>query len=189
MVIDKNMVPDILMPLSISKVFGIGKKSVEKLNNMGIFIIEDLFQLSEEYLKDIMGKMGQEIFFRIRGIDNRKVEPVRERKSVGKERTLKINTMNKDDLLVYISEFSKEVSYILKSKGCSGKTVTLKYKTGEFESHTRSRTLNEYIDSEEEIYNVVKEILMNEEITEEIRLIGVSVSSLRNGEIQQLSLF
>lgn len=189
MVIDKNMVPDILMPLSISKVFGIGKKSVEKLNNMGIFTIEDLFQLSEEYLKEIMGKMGQEIFFRIRGIDNRKVEPVRERKSVGKERTLKINTINKDDLLVYIKEFSKEVSYILKSKGCSGKTVTLKYKTGEFESHTRSRTLNEYIDSEEEIYNVVKEILMNEEITEEIRLIGLSVSSLKDGEIQQLSLF
>ena len=143
MVIDKNMVPDILMPLSISKVFGIGKKSVEKLNNMGIFTIEDLFQLSEEYLKEIMGKMGQEIFFRIRGIDNRKVEPVRERKSVGKERTLKINTINKEDLLVYIKEFSKEVSYILKSKGCSGKTVTLKYKTGEFESHTRSRTINE----------------------------------------------
>lgn len=189
MVIDKNMVPDILMPLSISKVFGIGKKSVEKLNNMGIFTIEDLFQLSEEYLKEIMGKMGQEIFFRIRGIDNRKVEPVRERKSVGKERTLKINTINKDDLLVYIKEFSKEVSYILKSKGCSGKTVTLKYKTGEFESHTRSRTLNEYIDSEEEIYNVVKEILMKEEITEEIRLIGLSVSSLKDGEIQQLSLF
>lgn len=189
MVIDKNMVPDILMPLSISKVFGIGKKSVEKLNNMGIFTIEDLFQISEEYLKEIMGKMGQEIFFRIRGIDNRKVEPVRERKSVGKERTLKINTINKDDLLVYIKEFSKEVSYILKSKGCSGKTVTLKYKTGEFESHTRSRTLNEYIDSEEEIYNVVKEILMKEEITEEIRLIGLSVSSLKDGEIQQLSLF
>ena len=136
-----------------------------------------------------MGKMGLEIFFRIRGIDNRKVEPVRERKSVGKERTLKINTINKDDLLVYIKEFSKEVSYILKSKGCSGKTVTLKYKTGEFESHTRSRTLNEYIDSEEEIYNVVKEILMKEEITEEIRLIGLSVSSLKDGEIQQLSLF
>ena len=189
MVIDKNMVPDILMPLSISKVFGIGKKSVEKLNNMGIFTIEDLFQLSEEYLKEIMGKMGQEIFFRIRGIDNRKVEPVRERKSVGKERTLKINTINKDDLLVYIKEFSKEVSYILKRRGCSGKTVTLKYKTGEFESHTRSRTLNEYIDSEEEIYNVVKEILMKEEITEEIRLIGLSVSSLKDGEIQQLSLF
>ena len=189
MLIDKNMIPDLLMPLSISKVFGIGKKSVEKLNNMGIFTIEDLFQLSEEYLKEIMGKMGQEIFFRIRGIDNRKVEPVRERKSVGKERTLKVNTMNKEDLLIYIKEFSKEVSYILKNKGCSGKTVTLKYKTGEFESHTRSRTLNEYIDSEEEIYNVVREILINEEITEEIRLIGLSVSSLRDGEIQQLSLF
>ena len=97
--------------------------------------------------------------------------------------------MNKEDLLIYIKEFSKEVSYILKNKGCSGKTVTLKYKTGEFESHTRSRTLNEYIDSEEEIYNVVREILINEEITEEIRLIGLSVSSLRDGEIQQLSLF
>lgn len=189
MVIDKNMVPDILMPLSISKVFGIGKKSVEKLNNMGIFTIEDLFQLSEEYLKEIMGKMGQEIYHRIRGIDNRKVEPVRERKSVGKERTLKINTMDKEDLLVYIKEFSQEVSSILKSKDWSGKTVTLKYKTGEFETHTRSRTLNDYISSEEEIYSVVKEILMLEEINEEIRLIGLNISSLKERKIQQLSLF
>jgi len=92
-------------------------------------------------------------------------------------------------ICLYIKEFSKQVSSILKSKGCSGKTVTLKYKTGDFESHTRSKTLNEYINSEEDIYNVAKDILMDEEIVEEIRLIGVSVSSLKHGKIEQISLF
>lgn len=189
MVIDKSMIPDILMPLPISKVFGIGKKSVEKLNNMGIFTVEDMYQLSEEYLKQSMGKMGRDIYYRIRGIDNRKVEPVQERKSIGKERTLKINTKNKEDLLPYLKEFSKEISSILGNKGYSGKTVTLKYKTGEFESHTRSRTLNNYISSSEDIYAVAREILIYEEISEEIRLIGISISSLKEGNIQQLTLF
>lgn len=189
MVIDQTMVPDILFPLPVSKIFGIGKQSVKRLNNIGIYTVKDMYQLSEDYLKENMGKMGSEVYYRIRGIDNRKVEPVRERKSVGKERTLKINTMDKEDLLVYIKKFSEEISSILINNSWSGKTVTLKYKTGEFESHTRSRTLNEYINSAEEIYNVAKEILLTEEIHEELRLIGVSISSLKEGKIQQLSLF
>lgn len=189
MVIDETMVPDILFPLPVSKVFGIGKKSVEKLNNIGIFTIEDMYQLSEDYMKENMGKMGSEIYHRIRGIDNRKVEPVRERKSVGKERTLKINTVDKEELLGYIKKFACEISGILINNSWSGKTVTLKYKTGEFESHTRSRTLNDYVSSAEEIYSVAKEILMSEQIDEELRLIGISVSSLKEGKIEQLSLF
>ncbi|MBD7909819.1 DNA polymerase IV [Clostridium cibarium] len=189
MVITKAMIPDILMPIPISKVFGLGKKSVERLNNMGVFTVEDLYELPKDFLQGILGKMGLVVYDRIRGIDNRDVETFRERKSVGKERTLKENTMDKDELLIYIKEFSKEVGSILASKNILGKTVTLKYKTGDFESHTRSKTLNYYISTEEEIYEVAKEMLIGEEINEELRLIGISISSFKETRIEQLKLF
>jgi DNA polymerase-4 len=189
MIITKAMIPDILMSLPIFKVFGLGKKSVGKLNNMGIYTVEDLYQLPKDFMQDTLGKMGLEVYDRIRGIDNREVETFRERKSVGKERTLKENTMDKDELLRYIKEFSKEVSSILLSKNILGKTVTLKYKTGDFESHTRSKTLNNYISTAEEIYEVAKEIIQGEELKEELRLIGISISSFKETKIEQLRLF
>lgn len=189
MVITEKMIPSILKPLPISKVFGLGKKSVGKLNNMGIFTIEDLYELPKDFLQDTLGKMGFGVYDRIRGIDNREVETFRERKSVGKERTLRENTRDKEELLGYIKEFSKGVSSILMSKNILGKTVTLKYKTGDFESHTRSKTLSHYISTAEEIYEAIREILEGEEFNEELRLIGISVSSFKETRIEQLRLF
>lgn len=145
MEIRKDMIPDILLPLSISKIHGLGKKSVGKLNNMGIFTVQDLYLLPREFFYSYLGKSGIDIYNRIRGVDDREVQVTRERKSVGKERTLKFNTSDKDELLIYLKDFSEEISRILSSKNMMGKTITLKYKTGEFENHTRSKTLNKYI--------------------------------------------
>jgi DNA polymerase-4 len=189
MVITKEMIPDILLPLSVSKIFGIGKKSVARLNNIGIFTVKDLYELPKEYFLEIMGKLGLEVYDRIRGIDNREIEPFRERKSVGKECTLKVNTVDKQELLGYLIEFSKEISDILRRGDILGKTVTLKYKTSTFESHTRSRTLNNYIGTFEEIYKVCIELLESEELVEELRLIGVSISSFKEDKMEQLKLF
>lgn len=130
--ITKEMIPDILLPLSISKVHGLGKISVAKLNNMGIYYIKDLYNMPKEFYLEYLGKSGIDIYNRIRGIDNRKVEVVRERKSVGKERTLKFDTKIKEELLEYIKEFSFEIEDILSRKNVMGKTVTLKYKTKDF---------------------------------------------------------
>ncbi|OOM16215.1 DNA polymerase IV [Clostridium saccharobutylicum] len=187
--ITKEMIPDILLPLSISKVHGLGKISVAKLNNMGIYYIKDLYRMSKEFYLEYLGKNGIDIYNRIRGIDNRKVEVVRERKSVGKERTLKFDTKIKEELLEYIKEFSFEIEDILSRKNVMGKTVTLKYKTKDFENHTRSKTLNYYVNTQIEIFEIAKELLEAEQLKDEIRLIGVSVSSFKENELQQITLF
>lgn len=67
-VIDKDMIPKILLPLSISKIYGLGKKSVQRLNNMGIYIIKDLYPLNKEFFLEYLGKSGLDIYERIRGI-------------------------------------------------------------------------------------------------------------------------
>lgn len=189
MEINEEMLPDILFPLSISKIHGLGKKSVEKLNNMGIFIVKDLYALPKEFYIEYLGKSGIDIYNRIRGIDHREVNADQERKSVGKERTLKNNTKDKEELLIYIQEFCKEISGVLISKNTAGKTITLKYKTSEFESHTRSKTIVNYISKEDEIYEIAKELLEIEVLDEDLRLIGVTVSSFKESEVEQLTLF
>ena len=175
-IITKDMVPEILLPFPVSKIYGLGKKSAEKLNNMGIFLVKDLYDMPKEFYIEYLGKYGLEIYDRIRGIDNREVEAQRDRKSYGREKTLKIDTKEKEDLLEYLYDFSKEISNQLIRENLEGKTITVKYKTEDFQSHTRSKTLNFYTNNYKDIYKVCEEILNNEEIKENIRLIGVTVS-------------
>lgn len=186
--IKKEMVPDILLPLNISKIHGLGKVSVAKLNNMGIYYIKDLYDMPKNFYIEHLGKNGIDVYDRIHGVDNRKVEIFRERKSVGKERTLKFDTKNKEELLEYLKEFSFEIEDVLNRKNIIGKTVTLKFKTKDFDNHTRSKTLNNYIGSQNEIFKVAKELLESEKLIEEIRLIGVSISSFKETEVEQMSL-
>ena len=186
--ISRDMVPEILLPLPLSKIHGLGKVSVGKLNNMGIYYVRDLYKMPKDFYIEYLGKNGLEIYERIRGIDNRKIETVRERKSVGKERTLKFDTDNKEELLEYIREFSYEIESILNRKNVMGKTITLKFKTKDFENHTRSRTLNYYVSTQKEIYNAAKEMLESEELHQSLRLIGVSISSFKETEIEQMTL-
>lgn len=186
-VITKEMVPNILLPLPINKVYGLGTKSVKKLNNIGIFTIEDLYNLSEEFFIDYFGKWGKEIYERIRGVDNREVKVTRERKSIGRETTLREDTNNKEKLKEYIKRFSYDIGETMKGKNISGKTITIKIKTSDFINHTKSKTLNNYISSQEEIYREAIEVLNTIDFTETIRLIGVSVSSLKESRIEQLS--
>lgn len=188
-IITEDMIPKILLPLPISKIYGLGKKSTKKLNSIGIFTIEDLYTLSEELLTEFFGKYGIEIYKRIRGIDNRNVEMSRETKSIGRETTLRNDTKNKKELEIYIKSFCSSISRTLSIKNLSGKTITLKIKTSGFENHTKNKTLPFYISKEEDILREALDILYSLDLKEEIRLIGVSVSSLKGVNLQQLSLF
>ena len=188
-VIDKDMIPKILLPLSISKIHGLGKKSVQRLNNMGIYIIKDLYPLNKEFFLEYLGKSGLDIYERIRGIDKRIVEVNRDRKSYGRETTLKFDTDEIEELEPYIQEFCKELAATLVRQNIYIKTITVKYKTIVFENHTRSRTLNTYTNNYQIIYKTAMDILHEEKLENRIRLIGVTLSSIREEDVQQLTLF
>lgn len=188
-IIERKMVPKILFDLPINKVHGLGSKSVKKLNNIGVFNIEQLHELSKEFMIEYLGKMGAEVYNRIRGVDNREINIFRERKSVGREITLKRDTNNKTELSIYIRRFSNSIAQTLKKLNIRGKTITIKLKTSSFENHTKSKTLNRYIFKEEEIYEEAINILNDIVLDSDIRLIGVSISSLKENTKEQLSLF
>lgn len=187
-VIRKEMVPEILLPLPVKKIYGIGKKSAKKLNSIGIYTVEDLMRLSEDLLIDMFGKYGMEIYERIRGIDRRKVEVTRERKSIGSETTFQ-DTSDREILLSYLKSFSFEIAQSLTNKNTQAKTVTVKIKYDNFQQHTKSRTLNNYISSQEEIYAVAENLFNEIELESKLRLIGLTVSNLMSKDMEQLCLF
>ncbi|MGO1469407.1 MAG: DNA polymerase IV [Tissierella sp.] len=185
--ITPNMVPEILLPLSIKKIHGIGRKTAKKLNDIGVYLVEDLLELSEEFLVELLGKHGTEIYLRIRGVDNRKLEIDRERKSLGTETTFEISTRDKNVLKEYIYKFSLEIEKDLTRKRIQGRTITLKIKDEDFKSKTRSRTLEYDINSSDDIYKISSMLLDELKVSKKIRLIGVSMSNLSSLDKVQLS--
>ncbi|MPM74607.1 DNA polymerase IV [bioreactor metagenome] len=151
--------------------------------------MEQLYNLPKELFYEYFGKFGGEIYDRIRGEDKRQVVTFRERKSVGRETTLKRNTQDKEELKLYIKAFSSHIEEYLLENNLSGKTLTLKLKTASFENHTKSKTLSKYISLKDEIYEEGCKIIEELELKEDIRLIGISITSLKTNEIQQLTLF
>ncbi|SNS11311.1 DNA polymerase-4 [Anaerovirgula multivorans] len=188
-IITKDMIPELLKPLSINKVYGIGKKSAKKLNAIGIFTIEDMMDLTEEYLVHFLGKMGTEVYHMIRGVDNRQIQTGREIKSIGRETTLQKDTRDKEYLKEILLVFAKDVANSLDKRNLSTKTITIKMKEADFINHTKSRTLNYHLDAVEDIYKVACDILDELVLEKDLRLIGLSVSNFGEEEMQQLSFF
>lgn len=189
-IITKDMIPDILIPLNIGKVHGIGKNSIDKLNNIGIFTIGDLLKLPSNYMVELLGKYGIEIYDRIRGMDSREVNYEKSKhKSIGKETTLSVDTKDKSLIESYILRFSDSISKKLIRKEFYAKTITIKYKTASFKTHSKSKTLQYSINDKNEIYKQGIKILKDIEFDEKIRLIGLSVSNIGTIYNKQLDLF
>jgi len=187
--ITPEMIPDILVPLPIKKVHGLGPKSCTLLNNLGLYTIGDLLELSEEFLVDLLGKSGREIYQRIRGIDRRSVNTRRERKSLGIERTFSKGTRNRKILEEYLEKFSKELSQDLKEKKIHARTITLKIKDENFKVQSRGKTLFQHINEADEIFEVANQLLQELALEEPLRLIGITASNLLSEDLQQLSIF
>ncbi|MGL4740116.1 MAG: DNA polymerase IV [Sarcina sp.] len=191
MMIKEEDANSILKNLDISKINGLGNKSIEKLNLLGIYKVKDLHKLSKSYLNNILGKFGDDIFNQIRGIDNRPVIPIHDRKSFGKEVTFNDDVIDMKILLYQLEKFSYEIETYIKTNNILFKTITIKIKTNTFETYTKSKSYNEYIGCGVDILQLSKEIFSTISLNKPLRLIGLTISNLKeNMKInEQLKLF
>ncbi|MGL5615203.1 MAG: DNA polymerase IV [Sarcina sp.] len=187
--IKESDIQRLLLPLNISKVYGLGKKSVERLNNIGIYKVKDMYELPMEMYEEYFGKFGNDIYHRIRGIDNREVKTTGSRKSIGKETTLKKDSKDLEELAFYLQEFSDSIEKYLLKNNLKGKTITLKIKDVDFITHSKSKTLNKWLKERTDIYEEALKLLKEFQLNKKLRLIGISLSSLELDTNKQLSLF
>ena len=166
--------------LPIEDFFGVGVKTAERMHLLGIKTGADLKERSIEFLKNTFGKAGLHYYSIARSIDNREVKPNRERKSVGAENTLNVNLTGKTSMLLELESICQTVEKrMLKSK-VKGTTITLKVKFDDFQTITRSVTLEKHTRSAKEIFNTIAYLLeSNFEHNWTVRLLGVSLKNLR----------
>jgi DNA polymerase-4 len=172
-----------LESLPIGKFFGIGKATEKKMFSLGIANGADLKEKSLEVLVKHFGKAGHFYYHIVRGIDNRKVVSERVCKSVGKETTLDEDIDSIDGMHSILENLGLLVENNLKRKEIRGKTVTLKVKYADFESATRSITLNSFVNDSDTICNYAKNLLNETRAGEKkVRLLGISMSNLDNDD-------
>ncbi len=186
MIITKDMMPEILLPLPVGKVAGIGKKTERRLHNMGIYSVADLMGISLETLIYHFGKQGNVMYDRIRGIDLRKVETSRVRKSLGIERTYEKDLTDRKQMKGILKDYCEELEIDLRRHHFVGKTVSLKIKYYDFTTLTRNFTLMEYTRDAKEIYQKIEYLFDQLEIKKAVRLMGVTMNQLRDDDIEQL---
>lgn len=178
-VVTPDKAQDFLMEMDIKNYPGVGRKTLEKMHELDIYKGKDLYEIDELELVNHFGKFGHSLFKRVRGIDDNPVEVERERKSLGKERTFQKDITNNDEALHFLRFISTEVFDSLQKREMHGKTVVLKIRYGNFETHTRRKTMPNYIENEEELFSVIYDLWMEvAEVERGVRLLGVTMTSL-----------
>jgi len=189
-VIRENEVDDFIQSLAIQKVPGVGKKTAAQLGRMGIRTLGDVRRFSEDTLTKRLGKFGRRLKQLSQGMDISPVQPDSQHKSVSSERTLSADTGDLKKLKIFLLRQSETVAAGLRKQGVRAKTVTLKVKTADFNTFTRSRTLDAPTRSSESIYLEAEKLLDSFKLNQKVRLIGVSASGLISASVPvQMDLF
>lgn len=170
-----------LAPLPVRALFGVGEAMAKSLNNKGYATLADLQQAEPEQLWRSFGEHGAHLHNQALGIDTRPVKPDRERKSVSSERTFNEDIRNLDELRVVTRTACERVSKQLKDKNMSGRTMTLKIKTANFKTFTRSHALARPTQSADRMFRVVEAMLEPLADGTPYRLLGVGIADLGDG--------
>ena len=190
-VICKEDIKNKVWPLPINKMWGIGPKSSIKLEKCNIRTIGQLAQTDLNFLQNILGSWGAEVYHMANGIDNRPVVPHREAHSIGHETTFLEDTVDLEFIKMVLLDLAQEVGRRLRSQKIKGKTIVLKLRYSDFKTITRNHTLMECTDRDDLIYKIAIGLFKtNYDKNKSLRLIGITVTGLTTGEEhKQISLF
>ncbi len=168
-----------LARLPIERFHGVGPRTAERMRALGITNGAELRARSVEELERHFGKAGRFFHMVASGVDDRPVEPNRERKSIGSETTLERDLSARADLEPILADLCEDVARHLRRHGLVAKTVVVKLRFSDFKTVTRSRTGVEAITDASELqaaaYRLAFEV---DRPRQPIRLLGVSVAHL-----------
>lgn len=169
---------DFIAQLPIESFWGVGPVTARKMHTLGIHTGAQLRECSLEMLNRQFGKVGVVYYEFARGIDNRAVEPIRIRKSLGCEHTLEKDISLKSSVIIELYHVATELVSRLERSGFKGNTLTLKIKFHDFNQITRSISVTEELTALNKILPLAKELLKEVEYTDHpIRLIGLTISN------------
>jgi DNA polymerase-4 len=190
-VITEENKQQILDPLNVSKIWGVGKVTAAALNKNGINTIKQLRQTPLKTLQTILGNQAEDLLLLAQGIDDRPVESHREAKGMSAEQTFPKDISDKNALLEVLFSQVEEVAARLRNEKLQCKTITLKLRYGNFKTITRSHTLNEPTNVSKVLWQQAGKIFeqWHSQSGDALRLLGFGVCGLSPQESGQKSLF
>ncbi len=186
MIVKPNDVKDFIWPKGVRKLWGIGPKTEAILREMRIRTVKDLADADIRGLRNKLGNMADYFKFLSHGVDESPVEERTEIKSFSREHTFEEDTDDAEKILPAINGLSHDVFEQARTDNADFKTVTLKIRFSNFETHTRTQSFSVHTNDEKSISS--NAISMAEEFLKtgrKIRLVGVRVSNLRFGTAQK----
>ncbi|WP_425307948.1 DNA polymerase IV [Ammonicoccus fulvus] len=170
---------DLIAPLSVRVIPGVGPATGERLQRLGVRTVADLQAMTLAELTRELGKAaGTNLHALAFARDDRHVEAEREAKSISVEDTFEHDERDPARLAELVERDAAEVATRVRAGKLFARTVTLKVRRPDFTTWTRSRTLDGATDRTDVIARIARELLAGLDLSEGVRLIGVGVSGL-----------
>ena len=181
----------ILDPLSVSRIWGVGKVTEKALKSKGINTIEQLRETPTNILRSIFTDQTPHILRLAQGVDNREVESNREAKSISSEQTFATDIADKNILLDVLLHQVEDVAQRLRLNDLEARTITLKLRYGDFQTMTRSSTFARSTNITRVLWEEAQKVFLkwHRESAGALRLLGFGASGLQKVGTGQRQLF
>jgi DNA polymerase-4 len=189
-VVGPDRVNEVLDPLPVAVIPGIGKRTLERLNAIDVHTIAELRRAPDRDLEPIFGRFTRKTRERAAGIDDRPVVASRDEKSISNEQTYDTDLCDRRDMERQLLRLAERTAGRLRKARLSAGTVQVKIRQSDFTTFTRQKRLKPPGNGTDRIYAVARELLaawLNGNPDARIRLLGVGCSSL--APAQQPDLF
>ncbi|AXX33105.1 DNA polymerase IV [Actinosynnema pretiosum subsp. pretiosum] len=182
MVVPKDRALEFLHPLPVGALWGVGKRTAEQLDRLGLETVGDVAAAPLLRLRKAVGvALAEHLYALARGHDDRPVVPYTREKSIGAEETFEVDHFDRAVLKLELLRLSERTAASLRAKGLRGRTVSIKVRFADFTTITRSRTLRVATDVAREVYATATSLLDDHVPPGAVRLIGVRVEQLSEG--------
>lgn len=179
-----------LHPLPIQAMWGVGPKTAEVLERLGLRTIEDIAKLPRATLIRALGEAnGASLYELAWGRDYRDVTPEEPDRSISAAETFAQDLDNPEEILTEFLRLTERATARLRDRDLFAKTISIKVRFADFSTINRSKTLPLPIDSTHDVYEVVKGMYKALRIERaRLRLVGVSLENLSEGAPHQMML-
>ena len=177
---------EFLAPLPVRRLLWVGRKTEAKLKTLDIKTIGDLTSADPAFLSSVFGSMGTQMHLMARGVDRSEVEYKKTVKSISRETTFEEDTAKANIVNEALDTLSEEVCQQACTQNLFFKTVTVKVRYENFETHTHTKTLQYMTNRVQDLKKIAKDLLVTYiGHNRKIRLIGVRISSFVEGKKQK----
>lgn len=202
-VVERQDVAAFLAPMPIGRMWGVGAKTLPKIERLGVRTFGDLLAFSQGELIARFGDFGERFYRLVRGLDDRDVVPDRAAISMSHERTFAQDVSDAEVLRATLLDQIEHVAARLRRSGRLARSVVMKLRTPDFETITRRATLDAATDSTDALWTALRALfecwaddpghaagaLRGGRAVRPVRLIGAGVTQLTDTCGRQLDLF